>query len=298
MTGNSNEITRDYIDSLLIETRYLDSATPVLDFNLYGEHFASPIMTAALSHLDHFMFSGAAKALAKGAKDAKAVLWYGMADDEEIDRLADTGARMIEIIKPYADRDKIYQKIRHAEEKGLLAVGIDIDHPFANDGSADVVDGQEMAAVQTKELAQICKSTRLPVIVKGVLSLKDAEKSLAAGAKGLVLSHHNNRIEYAIPPMAILPEIAEFVQKRVPIFVDDEIRTGMDAFKALALGATGVCIGRPLMTAIKNDQENGVRDYLLNANRELAKAMAYTGCTDLGKMDPAVIHKAGRYPAE
>ena len=103
--GNSNRISREYIDSLRIETRYMDSTNPTLDFTLYGESFASPIMTAALSHLDHFMFPGAADALAQGAKAANAVLWYGMADDEEIDRLAATGARMIEIIKPYSDRD-------------------------------------------------------------------------------------------------------------------------------------------------------------------------------------------------
>ena len=62
--GNSNRITRAYLDSLLIETRYMDSVIPTTDFELYGEHFASPIMTAALSHLDHFMFPGAAEALA------------------------------------------------------------------------------------------------------------------------------------------------------------------------------------------------------------------------------------------
>ena len=68
-----------------------------------------------------------------------------------------------------------------------------------------------------------------------------------------------------------------------------EFHTGMDAFKALALGAAGVCIGRPLMTAIKQNPESGVRDYLLKARDELAKTMAYTGCADLHNMDPAII---------
>ena len=289
--GNSNRIAREYIDSLRIETRYMDSTNPTLDFTLYGETFASPIMTAALSHLDHFMFEGAGKTLALGAKAANAVLWYGMADDDEIERLASTGARMIEIIKPYSDRDIIYRKIEHAEKLGLLAVGIDIDHPFGEDGSPDIVDGLAMTALRTTELADICKATRLPVITKGVLSRRDAERSIAAGAKGLVLSHHNNRIEYALPPLAILPEIATLVNGAAPIFVDCEIRTGMDAFKALALGATGVCIGRPLMTAIKQGGEKGVADYIKTANGELAKAMAYTGCTDLSKMDRTVIHR-------
>ena len=68
--GNSNRITRAYLDQLMIETRYLDSESPDLTFQLFGETFPSPIMTAALSHLDHFMFPGAAQALAEGARDA------------------------------------------------------------------------------------------------------------------------------------------------------------------------------------------------------------------------------------
>lgn len=288
--GNSNRISREYLDSLLIETRYMDSRTPCIDYELYGEKAASPIMTAALSHLDHFMFPGAADALAKGAKEAGAILWYGMAEEEEIERLASFGAPMIEIIKPYDDRDLIFRKIEHAEKLGLLAVGIDIDHPFASDGSPDLVDGIKMAPLRTTELEEIVRSTRLPVIIKGVLSMRDAEHCLGAGAQGLVLSHHNNRIEYALPPLALLPDIVPMAGS-VPVFVDCEIRTGMDAFKALALGAKGVCIGRPLMTAIREDADNGVRNYLLRANDELKKAMAYTGCTALSQMDPSVIHR-------
>ena len=289
--GNSNVMTRQYLDSLLIETRYMNSTNPDLTMNLYGRSFKSPIMTAALSHLDPIMFEGATKAYAEGAAKADAILWLGMADEEEVEMCAATGAPMIEIIKPYSDRKLIFEKIRHAESLGLLAVGIDIDHPFAEDGSPDIVDGYEMTALTTEELKEICSSTKLPVIAKGVLSLYDAREVMKAGVSGMVLSHHNNRIEYAVPPLALLPAIREEAGKDVPIFVDGEIRTGMDAFKALALGATAVCIGRPLMTAIKQDGAEGVAEYLRKANGELAKAMAYTGCTDTGRMDPAVVHK-------
>ncbi|MBR2697061.1 MAG: alpha-hydroxy-acid oxidizing protein [Clostridia bacterium] len=289
--GNSNRIAREYIDSLYIETRYMDSATPDTAFTLYGERFASPVMTAALSHLDHFMFPGAAEALARGAKAADALLWYGMAPDEEIDALSATGARMIEIIKPYADREKIYRKIRHAEALGLVAVGIDIDHPFANDGGPDVVDGETMSPMTSAEMGEICRATRLPVIAKGVLSRHDAKRCLDAGVAGMVLSHHNNRIEYAVPPLAVLPEIAAMAGD-VPLFADCEIRTGMDAFKALALGASGVCIGRPLMTAIKQGGADAVADYLKRARDELAKTMAYTCCPRLADIDGSIIRKS------
>ena len=289
--GNSNMITRKYLDSLLIETRYMNAACPSLEMKLYGKTFSSPIMTSALSHLDHFMFEGATKRYAEGAAKADVILWIGMADEKEVELCASTGAPVIEIIKPYTDRELIYKKIRHAEKLGLLAVGIDIDHPFANDGSLDMVDGYEMTPMTREELRQICTSTRLPVIAKGVLSVYDAQEAVKAGVKGLVLSHHNNRIEYAVPPLMALPKIKMHIPKDIPIFVDCEIRTGMDAFKALALGATAVCIGRPLMTAIKKSGAEGVCEYLTQAKNELRKAMAYTGCKDLSHMDPTIVHK-------
>ena len=286
--GNSNTITRNYL--LLIETRYMNSTNPDTTFTLYGETFASPIMTAALSHLTQIAEGGMAEGIARGALDAGCVMWYGAAEEEEIQMLADTGVRLIEIIKPYTNRDIIYKKIRHAESLGLMAVGIDIDHPFANDGSPDIVDGEELKALTTAELTEIVKSTNLPLITKGVLSLYDADISLQAGVKGMVLSHHNNRIEYAIPPVYLLPEVCKLAGEDVPVFVDGMIQSGMDAFKAIALGAKGVCIGRPLMAAYTKTKAQGVSEYLKNARDELAKAMAYTGCTDLGKMDPSVIH--------
>ena len=289
--GDSNMITRQYMDSLMIETRYMNSASPDLTVHLFGKTFRSPVMTAALSHLDHFMFEGATKQYAEGAAKAEAILWLGMADDAEVELCAGSGAPLIEIIKPYADRDLINNKIRHAEKCGLLAVGIDIDHPFAEDGSADYVDGYKMKAIQSGELKTICNSTSLPVIVKGVLSTYDAREAAMAGAAGMVISHHNNRIEYALPPVAVLPEIRKTTGDDFPLFVDCEIRTGMDAFKALALGASAVCIGRPLMSAIKKDGADGVAEYLKKVNDELRKAMAYTGCISLEKMDPSVIHR-------
>lgn len=289
---NSNTISRAYLDSLLIETRYMNSAVPDTTFHLYGETFGSPIMTTALSHLDHFMSPGAHEAYVKGTAAAGAILWIGMEeDDRAIEICASSGARVIEIIKPYADRSRITEKIRRAERLGHLAVGVDIDHPFGADGSHDVVDGFEMSPLATQELIDIVDSASLPVIVKGVLSVRDAEIALSCGAGGIVISHHNNRISYAVPPLFILPEIAKAIGGRIPVFVDCEIRTGMDAFKALCLGADAVGIGRPLMTAIKESGADGVRDYLKKANDELKKAMAFTGCTDLGKMDPGVIHR-------
>ena len=79
--------------------------------------------------------------------------------------------------------------------------------------------------------------------------------------------------------------------RRVPIFVDCEIATGMDVFKALCLGAAAAGIGRPLMGAMKKDHAKGVTDYLNQARDELKKAMAFTCCKDLSQPEKSIIHK-------
>lgn len=113
--GDSNRITREYMDSLLLEMRHLDGKLPVTEMELYGETFATPVMTAALSHLNNVHETGMA-GLAEGAHLAGAVNWAGMGDEEELERITATGARTIKIIKPYEDNDYIISRIRHAEK--------------------------------------------------------------------------------------------------------------------------------------------------------------------------------------
>ena len=100
--GNSDKISRDYLDSLLIETRYLNSVIPSTEFTLFGEKFASPIMSAALSYVDHFMYEGAKNALVKGVVDANAVFWYGAAPDEDIEGFVNDLVKDIDVDKVLA----------------------------------------------------------------------------------------------------------------------------------------------------------------------------------------------------
>ena len=110
--GDSNRITREYMDSLLLEMRHLDGKLPVTEMELYGETFATPVMTAALSHLNNVHETGMA-GLAEGAHLAGAVNWAGMGDEEELERITATGARTIKIIKPYEDNDYIILSLIH-----------------------------------------------------------------------------------------------------------------------------------------------------------------------------------------
>ena len=116
---DSNQITRDYFDSLLVEMRHIDAVIPSTKFELYGETFDTPIMMAALSHLDKVRQNGMVE-MAKGALAANAVNWAGMCDEEEIAAITATGARTINIIKPYADNDYIIRRISTPKPAGYV----------------------------------------------------------------------------------------------------------------------------------------------------------------------------------
>lgn len=288
--GDSNQITREYFDSLLLEMRHLDGALPVTELELFGERFCTPVMTAALSHLGNVRENGMVQ-MAEGARLAGAVSWVGMGDEKELEDITAAGARTIKIIKPYVDNDYILKRIAHAEKCGVMAVGMDIDHAFSGKGKYDVVLGMEMRPKSLEEMKEFVKATSLPFVVKGVLSVKDAEKCLEAGVKGIVVSHHHGIIDYAVPPLMILPEIVRVVQKQIPVFVDCGIESGSDVFKALALGADAVCVGRALMGPLQVNGAEGVQEKIASLTEELAGIMARTGVSDLSHMDPSVIWK-------
>lgn len=291
--GDSNLITRDYLDSLLIETRYLNSALPDTTLNLFGETFKTPVMTAAFSHLD-LIFKECHNGMvetAKGAFASNAVMWAGMGDDAEMKAMAETGARIIKIIKPYAEEELIFSQIEYAEKCGALAVGMDIDHSFTGNGQYDNVFGHPMNAKTTEDLKRYVSAAKVPFVIKGVLSVQDAKNCLEAGVSGIVVSHHHGISDFAIPPLMVLPEIAKVVNGRIPIFADCGISRGFDAFKALALGATAVSVSRIIISDLIKEGAAGVEKRITAMNSELAGVMARTGSPDIYHIDPSVIWK-------
>lgn len=285
---DSNLITREFFEQILLEMRQIDADLPSTKLSLYGETFDSPVMTAALSHLNNVCENGMAE-MAKGAKMANSVNWCGMGEDEELEAICKTGARTIKIIKPHKDKKVIIHKIEHAQKCGAMAIGMDIDHAFNMQGGYDNVYGLEMRPKSFDELKDLIGSTKLPFIIKGVLSVRDAVKSLEAGAKGIVVSHHHGIMNSVVPPLMVLPAIAKEVGGQIPIFADCCFESGMDVFKALALGATAVSVGRAVMEPLRKEGANGVRDYLLHTNAELSSVMARTGFHNLDEIDDSVI---------
>ena len=289
LTSNSDKITRDYFDSLLIETRYLDAVIPSTQMKLFGETFRTPVMTAALSHLNSTTQDGMT-VYAQGAAQSGAVHWVGMGSESELEEIVATGARTIKIIKPHADNHVVLRKIEHAVKVGCIAVGMDIDHAFNSDGGYDNVFGLPMKAKSTEELTDFVQAAGVPFIVKGVLSPRDAEKCLKAGCAGLVVSHHHGIVQYAVPPLMVLADVISATGGSVPVFVDCGIESGMDVYKCLALGAKAVSVGRHLMPLLKDGAE-AISRRIDGMTAELAGVMARTGVSSLDKMDSTVIHR-------
>lgn len=286
--GDSIHIARDYLDSLVVESRIIGAVRPSSKVQLLGQEAETPIMTAALSHLKRGMAG-----FAQGAKDAGALCQIGMGDNEELGRVLDTGAKVIKIIKPYADQEEIYSRLRFAEEHGAVAVGMDVEHAVNTEDDEDsVIVGYPMKLPTLEELKSYVNATRLPFLIKGALSAQDAVRAKELGCAGVILSHHNGLMRWAAPNVMLLGEIRRAVGDDFLLIIDGGIADGFDAFKALALGADAVTTGRPLIPPYEEKGAAGVTETLTAMTKQLKAMMLRTGSPDVGHIDPSVIHEA------
>ena len=287
--GDSVSIARMYMDSLLVESRVVGAVKPDSTFRFLGETFETPVMTAALSHLD-------LAAMAEGAAQAGACVTIGMGGTEEMGAVLATGAKVMKVIKPYADEREILSRIEYAEANGAIAVGMDVEHAVnVEDAEDSVVVGMQMKQPTAEALERYIRSTKLPFFIKGALSPADALRCRDLGAAGLILSHHNGLMRYAVPPVMILPEIRRAVGNDLILIADGGIESGFDAFKALARGADAVTMGKALMGPLKESGAAGVRDCIRKATGQLQAMMIRTGTRDLKHMDPSVIWEPAAY---
>ena len=293
--ADANMHNRRYLDQLLVEMRVIDAVEPDLTLNLFGKTFSSPIMMPAFSHLNKVGITGRTpmQEYALAAKEMNLVNWVGMEPDEEYASIAEQGAETVRIIKPFKDHQEILKQIAFAKEHGALAVGVDIDHVFGKNGKYDVVDGIELGPVMFDDLCEYVKAAGdTPFVAKGVLSVFDAEKCERAGCAGIFISHHHGRLPFGIPPVIALREITEVMpETKMKLFVDCSIESGYDAFKALALGADAVSVGRGILPGLLKEGKDGVIAKVKKMNEELSEMMGYTGISDLDEMDPSVIYK-------
>lgn len=289
--SDANEITERYMDSILIEERLIDSVKADLKTTILGQSFDTPVMTPAFSHLKSFNGREliGLEEYSIAAKECNALNFCGMMENDQFQKIINTGAKTIRIVKPYADNAKVRDQFKFAEDAGAFGIGMDIDHIFGTTGY-DIVVGEEMAAQTSDMLRSYIESTKLPFVVKGVLSVADAVKCADIGAKAIIVSHHHGRLPYAVPPMMILPDIKKALAGRnVEIMLDCGIATGADVYKALALGANAVAVGRSMLPHLEKDGVTGVKKFFESLGNELRFIMSSTGFEKVSDIDDSAI---------
>jgi lactate 2-monooxygenase len=146
------------------------------------------------------------------------------------------------------------------------------------------------AALSWESIAWLRQRTRLPIVLKGVLAPDDAARALDAGIAAIVVSNHGGRqVDGAIASLDALPAIVERVAGRVPVLVDGGIRRGPDAFKAIALGASAVLLGRPYAWGLAIAGEAGVREVLLNFLSDLDLTFGLSGCATVAEVSRQLV---------
>src|SRR5207244_6008080 len=143
------------------------------------------------------------------------------------------------------------------------------------------------------ELSWLRGLTTLPILLKGLLHPDDARLAVDHGVDGIVVSNHGGRqVDGAIASLDALPAVAQAVARRIPIVFDSGVRGGADAFKALALGATAVLIGRPYVYGLGIAGEAGVREVIENLLADFDLTMGLAGCRSIAEIDRTALTPA------
>ena len=273
------------------------NAAPDTSFKLFGHDFALPVFTAPIGALpmhysdayDDFAYNDI---LIPTAVECGSASFTGDGVDPEIMKrsaaaMAKVGGIGIPTIKPW-NNEAVFEKLDVLNELGIFAAAMDIDGaglPFLkamnpNAGSKPVAD-----------LKAVIDYAKMPFIIKGIMTVAGAQKAVEAGAAGIVVSNHGGRVLGQTRATAdVLPEIAEAVAGKCVIFVDGGIRTGVDVFKALALGADAVLIGRPFVPAVYGGEAEGAKLLFAKLKAELVDTMTMCGAHSLAEITAEKVY--------
>ncbi|XP_061363132.1 glycolate oxidase 1-like isoform X2 [Gastrolobium bilobum] len=284
---------------ILIDVSKIDMATTVLGFKI-----SMPIMIAPT-------------AMQKMAHPEGIIVTLSSWATSSVEEVASTGPG-IRFFQLYVHKDRhvVAQLVRRAERAGFKAIALTVDTPRLGRREADIknrftlppfltlknfegldlgkmdegndaglasyVAGQIDRTLSWKDVQWLQTITKLPILVKGVLTAEDTRLAIQAGSAGIIVSNHGARqLDYVPATISALEEVVKAAQGRVPVFLDGGVRRGTDVFKALALGASGIFIGRPVVFSLAAEGEVGVRKVLQMLRDEFELTMALSGCRSL-----------------
>lgn len=255
---------------------------------IFGKKFSLPLFAGPVGSVNsHYgkKYDDIAynEALVAGCKDAGIVAWTGDGVDpvimqsaaQIIGKASDCG---VPTIKPWS-LQVVKEKIELFRNIKPFAMAMDIDAaglPFLKGLTP------KAGSKSVEEMRQIIESAGFPFIIKGVMSAKVAKKAIEAGASGIVVSNHGGRVLDGTPSTAsVLPEIVDEVAGKAVILVDGGIRSGLDIFRAVALGANGVLMARPFVQAVFGGAIEGVKLFVAKIKAELEDTMLMTGASTI-----------------
>ncbi len=280
---------RTFLDAIFFRTKFFNPVKVDTDITLFGVKLRTPIFCSPMSGFNR-LSSTALIDIAIGLKNAGSLLMLGIGGSDELQRAIDTGVPVVKIIKPYQKTELIYEKLRDAEDRGCVAVGMDIDHFYGALRDGKVVMTDLFGPQRTEMLQQLISSTKLPFIIKGVLSVQDAQEAVRLKASAIIVSSHgSSSIDFAVPSVVALPDIIKAVGNEVTVFIDTGFKTGSDVLKALAMGAKAVGFAGSMLLAWGAGESGGVENLINQMTTELSRTMAATGCPNLKAIDNSII---------
>ncbi|CAN1227267.1 Glycolate oxidase 3 [Linum grandiflorum] len=276
---------------ILVDVSKIDMATNVLGFNISMPIMIAPTAMQKMAHPD------GEYATARAASAAGTIMTLSSWATSSVEEVASTGPgiRFFQLYV-YKDRNVVTQLVKRAERAGFKAIALTVDTPRLGRREADIKNRFVSHKHNTFTIPLPClyvaqdvkwlqSITSLPILVKGVLTAEDTRLAVENGAAGIIVSNHGARqLDYVPATITALEEVVKAAQGRVPVFLDGGVRRGTDVFKALALGACGVFIGRPVVFGLAADGEGGVRKVLKMLRDELELTMALSGCTSLERI--------------
>lgn len=245
--------------------------------------FAGPIGAVELHYSDAYDELTYNKILVSACADNGIAAFTGDGLNPQVmvgatDAIAAAGGIGIPTVKPW-NLPLIKEKLQLVKNSGAFAVAMDVDAaglPFLKNMQPPA------GSKSVEELAEIVKEAGLPFIVKGVMTVRGALKAHAAGAAAIIVSNHGGRVlDQCSATAEVLEEICHAVGGGMKVLVDGGIRSGADIFKALALGADGVVIARPFVTAVYGGAEEGVKVYIEKLAGELEDTMKMCGAENI-----------------
>jgi 4-hydroxymandelate oxidase len=302
---------------VLAGIRDIDLRTELLGDSVRAPVFVSPTAYQGLVHPDGEVGT------ARAASRAGLLAIFSTLSSRPLEEIAGArprGPRWFQLyLQP--EWDSTERLVRRAEKAGFTAVVLTADVPvlgvrdgqlktgFAIDASIPVGNGPNVLppprgpeptgetytlgrpSVESWEVVdRLRETTRLPVVIKGVLTAADALASVEHGARAVVVSNHGGRqLDRTPAALTALPDVVAAVGDRVEVYLDGGVRRGSDVLLALALGARAVGIGRPVLWALGAGGEAGVDRYLSLLGSDLATAMALSGRRSVSEIDPSVV---------